>query len=90
MPLWEMHGFGEAATAVGESFRAGDLAAMPGHIPDEMVDAYAAAGPLDKVRERVEAVAERADGLFLTPPSYFLAPDEIADYQRRIVESFAP
>jgi hypothetical protein len=42
------------------------------------------------VRERVEAVAERADGIFLTPPSYFLAPDEIADYQRRIVEAFAP
>jgi probable F420-dependent oxidoreductase len=90
MPLWEMHGFGDAAAAVGDAFRAGDLAAMPGHVPDEMVDAFTAAGPLDKVRERVEAVAERADGLFLTPPSYFLAPDEIADYQRRIVEAFAP
>ena len=89
MPLWEMHGFGEAAAAVGDAFRAGDLAAMPGHVPDEMVDAYAAAGPLDKVRARVEAVAERADGLFLTPPSYFLSPHEIADYQRRIVEAFA-
>jgi probable F420-dependent oxidoreductase len=90
MPLWEMHGFGDAAAAVGDSFRARDLAAMPGHIPDEMVDTYTAAGPLDKVRERAEAVAERADGLFLTPPSYFLAPDEIAAYQRRIVEAFAP
>jgi hypothetical protein len=39
MPLWEMHGFGDVAAAVGESFRAGDLAAMPGHVPDEMVDA---------------------------------------------------
>jgi probable F420-dependent oxidoreductase len=90
MPLWEMHGFGDAAAAVGEAFRAGDLAAMPGHVPDEMVDAYTAAGPLDKVRDRVEAVAERADGIFLTPPSYFLSPDEIAEYQRRIVEAFAP
>jgi probable F420-dependent oxidoreductase len=90
MPLWEMHGFGDAAAAVGEAFRAGDLAAMPGHVPDEMVDTFTAASPLDKVRERAEAVAERADGLFLTPPSYFLAPDEIAEYQRRIVEAFAP
>jgi probable F420-dependent oxidoreductase len=90
MPLWEMHGFGDAAAAVGDAFRSGDLAAMPGHVPDEMVDTYTAAGPLDKVRDRVEAVAERADGLFLTPPSYFLAPDEIAEYQRRIVEAFAP
>ncbi len=90
MPLWELHGFGEAAAAVGESFRAGDLAAMPGHIPDEMVDTYTAAGPLDKVRERVEAVAGRADGVFLTPPTYFLAPEELMGYQQRIIEAFAP
>jgi alkanesulfonate monooxygenase SsuD/methylene tetrahydromethanopterin reductase-like flavin-dependent oxidoreductase (luciferase family) len=75
---------------VGEAFRAGDLAAMPGHVPDEMVDAYCAAGSLDKVRERVAAVAERGDGIFLTPPTYFLGPEEIAEYQRRIVEAFAP
>jgi probable F420-dependent oxidoreductase len=90
MPLWEMHGFGDAATAVGDAFRQGDFAAMPGHVPDEMVDAYCAAGPVDKVRERVDAVAERADGVFLTPPTYFLSPEELAGYQQRIVESFAP
>jgi probable F420-dependent oxidoreductase len=90
MPLWEMHGFGEAASAVGDAFRAGDFAAMPGHVPDEMVDAYCAAGSLDKVRARVTEVAERGDGVFLTPPTYFLAPEEIGEYQRRIVEAFAP
>jgi probable F420-dependent oxidoreductase len=89
MPLWEMHGFGEAAAAVGDAFRAGEFAAMPGHVPDEMIDAYTAAGPLDKVRARVEQVAERADGLFLSPPTYFLSPEEIGEYQRRIVEEFA-
>jgi probable F420-dependent oxidoreductase len=90
MPLWEMHGFGDAATAVGEAFRAGDFAAMPGHVPDEMVDTYTAAGPLDKVRARVEEVAERGDGVFLTPPTYFLAPEELTAYQQRIIEAFAP
>jgi probable F420-dependent oxidoreductase len=90
MPLWEMHGFGDAAAAVGEAFRRGDFAAMPAHVPDEMVDAYTAAGPLDKVRARVEEVAARADGVFLTPPTYFLAPEELASYQQRIVEGFAP
>ena len=49
-PLWEMHGFGDAAAAVGDAFRRGDFDAMPGHVPDEMVDTYTAAGPLDKVR----------------------------------------
>jgi probable F420-dependent oxidoreductase len=90
MPLWEMHGFGDAAAAVGDAFRQGDFAAMPGHVPDEMVDTYCAAGPVDKVRERVEAVAERADGVFLTPPTYFLSPEELVAYQHRIVETFAP
>jgi len=90
MPLWELHGFGDAAAAVGDSFRAGDFAAMPGHVPDEMVDVYCAAGPLDKVRARVTEVAERADGIFLTPPTYFLSPEEIAGYQSRIIEAFAP
>ena len=89
-PLWEMHGFGDAAAAVGEAFRAGDFAAMPSHVPDEMVDAYCAAGPLDKVRARVAEVAERGDGVFLTPPSYFISAAEIAEYQRLIVEAFAP
>ena len=89
-PLWEMHDFGDAAAAVGEAFRAGDFAAMPSHIPDEMVDTYCAAGSLDKVRARVSEVAERGDGIFLTPPSYFIAAEEIAEYQRRIVEAFAP
>jgi probable F420-dependent oxidoreductase len=89
-PLWEMHGFGDAALEVGNAFRAGDLERMPSLVPDEMVDAYCAAGPADKVRARVEEVAQRADGVFLTPPSYFIPPEELAAYQRRIVESFAP
>jgi hypothetical protein len=84
-----MHGFGEVAAAVGDAFRAGEFAAMPGHVPDEMIDTYTAAGPLDKVKARVEQVAERADGLFLSPPTYFLSPEEIGEYQRRIVEEFA-
>jgi probable F420-dependent oxidoreductase len=90
MPLWEMHGFGDRAIAVGESFRSGDLAAMPGHVGDEMVDAYCAVGPLDRVRARVEEVAERGDAVFLTPPTYFIPPEQLFEYQRRIVEAFAP
>ena len=35
-------------------------------------------------------VAERGDGVFLTPPSYFIEAEELAAYQARIVEGFAP
>jgi probable F420-dependent oxidoreductase len=90
MPLWELHGFGEAASAVGDAFRVGRFGEMALHVPDEMVDTYTAAGPLQRVRERVEEVAARGDGVFLTPPTYFIPPEELGEYQRRIVEAFAP
>jgi probable F420-dependent oxidoreductase len=88
-PLWEMHGFADAAAAAGDAFRKGDLAAVPGHIPDEMVETYTAAGPLDKVRERVADAAERGDGVFLTPATYFIPPEQIGEYQHRIIEAFS-
>jgi alkanesulfonate monooxygenase SsuD/methylene tetrahydromethanopterin reductase-like flavin-dependent oxidoreductase (luciferase family) len=90
MPLWELHGFEDNAIEAGAAFRRGDLAAVPAAISDEMVDAYCAAGPLDKVRERVEATAERADGIFLTPPTYFISPQELSQYQNRLIEAFGP
>jgi probable F420-dependent oxidoreductase len=90
MPLWELHGFADNAVEAGAAFRRGDLAAVPAAISDEMVDAYCAAGPLDKVRRRVEETAERADGLFLTPPTYFISAEELSEYQRRIVDAFGP
>ena len=49
-----------------------------------------AAGPLDKVRARVEETAERADGLFLTPPTYFISPEELSEFQNRIIDAFGP
>ena len=42
------------------------------------------------MRGRVEDVAERADGVFLTPPTYFIPPEQLLAYQTRIVEAFAP
>jgi len=89
-PLWEMHGFEDAAAAAGDAFRKGDLAAVPQHIPDEMVETYTAAGPLDKVRAKVTEVAERGDGIFLTPATYFIPPEQLLEYQTKIVEAFGP
>ena len=76
--------------AAGDAFRNGDLAAVPGHIPDEMVETYTAAGPVDKVRARVEETAERGDGIFLTPATYFIPPEQIGEYQHKIIETFGP
>ena len=90
MPLWEMHGFGEDAAACGDAFRKGDLEGVAAAVSDEMVETYAAAGPLDKVRERVTEVAERGDGVGLTPPTYFIPHEQIAEYQAKLIEAFGP
>jgi probable F420-dependent oxidoreductase len=89
-PLFEMHGFADNAAAAGDAFRKGDFAGLAAAISDEMVETYCAAGPLEKVRARVEETADRADGLFLSPPTYFIAPEQLAAYQHRIIEAFGP
>jgi len=89
-PLWELHSFGDEALEAGAAFRRGDLAGVPAAISDEMVETYCAAGPLAKVRARVAAPADRADGLFLTPPTYFISPEELGEFQARIVAAFGP
>ena len=55
-----------------------------------MVDTYCAVGPLDRVREKVGRVAELGDSISLGPPTYFIQPEEIAEYQRRVLEAFGP
>mgnify|MGYP002336325834 CR=1 FL=1 len=87
-PLFELHGFGEQAAAVGDAFRAGDLAAVAAAVSDEMVDTYCAVGSADRVRARVAEVAERGDKIALTPPTYFLDGGLIGEYQRRILAEF--
>ncbi|MGE5409111.1 MAG: hypothetical protein ACM3NV_10925 [Syntrophothermus sp.] len=62
-------------------------------IDEVVVDAfetYCAAGPLDKVRLRVEETAERADGLSLTPSTYIISPEELSEFQNRIIDAFRP
>jgi probable F420-dependent oxidoreductase len=89
-PVFELDGFGSEAHAVGNAFRAGDLAGVAAAVSDEMVDAYCAVGTIDRVREKVAGVAALGDSISLGPPTYFIPPEEIAEYQRRVLEFFGP
>jgi len=89
-PVFQLDGFGSEAEAVGNAFRAGDLAGVAAAVTDEMVDAYCAVGTIDRVREKVAGVAALGDSISLGPPTYFIPPEEIAEYQRRVLESFGP
>ena len=62
-----------------------------GNSPAELAEQASsadAAGPLDKVRARVAEVAARGNGVFLTPATYFIPPEQIGEYQAKIIEAF--
>jgi alkanesulfonate monooxygenase SsuD/methylene tetrahydromethanopterin reductase-like flavin-dependent oxidoreductase (luciferase family) len=51
-------GFGEAAEAIGERVRAGDLSGAVALVPDEMTEAMVMAGSAERVRARIERYLE--------------------------------
>jgi alkanesulfonate monooxygenase SsuD/methylene tetrahydromethanopterin reductase-like flavin-dependent oxidoreductase (luciferase family) len=89
-PVFELDGFGSEAEAVGNAFRAGDLAGVAAAVTDEMVACYCAVGTVDKVREKVAEIAAHGDAVSVGPPTYFIPNEEIAEYQRRALETFGP
>jgi probable F420-dependent oxidoreductase len=88
MPLYELHGFGENAAQAAAAFRKGDIEGVAAAIPDEMVECYCAVGTPDQVREKVGEVADLADEIFPGAPNYFIPPEQIAEYNQRIIEVF--
>lgn len=89
-PVFELDGFGSEADAVGNAFRSGDLGGVAAAVTNEMVDAYCAVGTVDRVRERVGEIAALGDAVSVGPPTYFISPEEIAEYQQRVLAAFGP
>ena len=88
MPLYELHGFGENAAQASAAFRKGDIEGVAAAIPDEMVECYCAVGTPDQVKAKVGEVADLADEIFPGAPNYFIPPEQIAEYNERIIEVF--
>ena len=68
----EWHGFCRQRRRRRRRLRRGDLAAVPAAISDEMVEDHPRRRPLDKVGLG-GGDGRAADGLFLTPPTYFIS-----------------
>jgi probable F420-dependent oxidoreductase len=81
-------GYGEQARAIADASERKDPEAMRSACPDEMVETFALVGPPDEVRRRVERLASVADSFTLCPPISGLAPEQVAEYGRRIAETF--
>jgi probable F420-dependent oxidoreductase len=87
-PIFAAHGFQAVVDEVRALQAAGDPGPALDRIPPEMVDAFCAVGPVDRVRR---ALAERdglLDTVILAVPSTLSPPDEQARYRERILEVF--
>ncbi|RMD85452.1 MAG: LLM class flavin-dependent oxidoreductase [Candidatus Dadabacteria bacterium] len=87
-PFFEAHGFGEVARKLQEGVQRGDYRSVAHLVPDEMVRAFVAVGPPEKVRERVEPLWSFADSLCVIPPVYGLPPEKVMFYVQTIAETF--
>jgi probable F420-dependent oxidoreductase len=87
-PILDIHGWGDVVDPLREAHAKGDLAAMIGHITDEMAETYAVAGTADEVREKIERWEGLADEVYLGPP--WVSPDlsRTVDTYNRMLDAF--
>ena len=53
-----------------------------------MVEQYCAVGSVDKVKAKVEEVAQFADAIFPGAPTYFIPNEQITEYNEKIIHAF--
>lgn len=87
-PVMEASGFGAEAAAIQAAFAAKDHAAMVAAVSDPMLEAMAATGSLEEVRQRVEVLEKRYDHAALYSPSFRMAPERVRENTLAIIESF--
>lgn len=88
-PMFEFHGFGQAARRIQQRFREGTRGSgLLDEVSDEMVRAYTVAGTPDDVRQQLLEWEGVTDILRLHPPRPRLGldPDETNDAQQRLME----
>lgn len=89
-PLLEASGFGGVGERVRAAFAAKDFAAMAAAVPDEMVDAMAAAGTAAEVRARVAQAEAEFDHVITYPPSFGLTEGRCDELAAALVDELAP
>lgn len=79
--FFDAHGFlAEAKACQGEIKQGVDVEALKKHVPDEMVETFAACGPMDEVAEKVEPYWKIADSMCPTPPIWGLPEEKVQSY----------
>ena len=87
--ILEPHGWRPIGEEIAQAFRKGDFPAMVAAVTDEMVDAIAATGRPDEVRDRLKQWESLSDHLLLYPASAGASPERIRDNAMGIVDAVA-
>jgi probable F420-dependent oxidoreductase len=88
--LLETSGYGDVGDRVRAAFADRDFAAMAAAVPDEMVDAMAAAGTPAEVRARLAQAEEVFDHVIAYPPSFGLSEERCDELAAALVTELAP
>ena len=88
--LFEVSGFGREAEAIRDAFARQDVDAMVGAVSDAMIDEFAVAGTPAQVNDQLRRFEGVVDHVVLSPPSFRVAPDRIAENLATLVEHCAP
>lgn len=86
-PIFAAHGFGKVLDEVRETQKTGGRDPIDA-IPPEMVDAFCAAGPVDRVRARIAERAGLLDTVILVVPSTATTREQQDHYRGKILETF--
>ncbi len=85
---FKLHGFISRAERIRDSYFKGDVEAMVENVSDDMLETFAVVGDADRCRKRVADCRGYLDLPILSAPHYYLEPEQVAMYQKRIVETF--
>lgn len=85
---FRLHGFMEQAEKIRAAYFGGDMEGMVENVSDDMLETFAVVGSADRCRKKVESFREFLDLPILSAPHYYLEPEQVGMYQRRIIETF--
>ncbi len=83
-----LHGFMSQAEKIRECYFKGDVEGMIRNVSDDMLETFAIVGTVDQCREKVGDYRGILDLPILSAPHYYLEPEQVTMYQKRIVEAF--
>jgi probable F420-dependent oxidoreductase len=88
-PLFQHHGFEARLARIRRAFMDGGAQELAEAVGPDMLDTFAAAGPVADVHARAARYRGQVDRLWLTPPHHLQSPQETTAWQEALIDAFA-